>query len=273
MPRANPPVKHMPTAPTPGPPHCWCSWAARARNQATTGLVRRRARTENSWEMHARPSEPRVYRPVGSRPSSPNRWGITTVNPASATIRANRATLGVMPGSSLITITAGPDAGPVDGAGLPVGGEAGALEVLEPAGMSAMVPGRYPGREGVGDVRRAQGANGQGHHHRTVVRTGATDHCGVDHAHRWGDEDVVELAVRMERRPGAGGEGPPPAPEVGGDRRTPEVHVPGQHRRTGRGGEQSVQPAVLGMGAVGDVGHVGAEDGDEVPVQLDGRSR
>ena len=39
MARANPPVKHMPTAPTPGPPQRSCSSRARARNQAMIGLV------------------------------------------------------------------------------------------------------------------------------------------------------------------------------------------------------------------------------------------
>ena len=37
---ANPPVKHMPTAPTPGPPHRSCSADARARSQSMTGDVR-----------------------------------------------------------------------------------------------------------------------------------------------------------------------------------------------------------------------------------------
>jgi hypothetical protein len=46
---------------------------------------------------------------VGVRPSWPNRWGITAVSPAAATFRANAATAGVMPGISLITMTAGPD--------------------------------------------------------------------------------------------------------------------------------------------------------------------
>ena len=34
---------------------------------------------------------------------------MTAVQPMAATIRANRATFGVIPGISLITITAGPD--------------------------------------------------------------------------------------------------------------------------------------------------------------------
>ena len=44
----------------------------------------------------------------GGAPSSPNRWGMKTVKPASRTQRANRATWGLMPGISVITITAGP---------------------------------------------------------------------------------------------------------------------------------------------------------------------
>ncbi len=54
MARAKPPVKHIPTAPTPGPPHRACSSLARARSQAVTGLVRFRARMVNSREMQAR---------------------------------------------------------------------------------------------------------------------------------------------------------------------------------------------------------------------------
>jgi len=56
MARAKPPVKHMPTAPTPGPPQRSCSDLARARNQLVMGLVRLRAKHENSREMHAGPS-------------------------------------------------------------------------------------------------------------------------------------------------------------------------------------------------------------------------
>ena len=90
MPRANPPVKHMPTAPTPGPPQRACSAAARARSQLMIGLVLPWASTVNSRLMHARAKEERVYPTVAARPSSPNRWGITAVNPASATVGPNR---------------------------------------------------------------------------------------------------------------------------------------------------------------------------------------
>ena len=50
MARANPPVKHMPTAPTPRPPHSACARAASARSQVTTGLVRFSANMVNSRE-------------------------------------------------------------------------------------------------------------------------------------------------------------------------------------------------------------------------------
>ena len=73
MPSANPPVKHMPTAPTPGPPHRACSAAARARSQLMIGLVRPWAITVNSRLMHARVKEERAYPPLAARPSSPNR--------------------------------------------------------------------------------------------------------------------------------------------------------------------------------------------------------
>ena len=48
MARANPPVKHIPTAPTPGPPQRSCSRAARARSHEMTGDVRFDAQVVNS---------------------------------------------------------------------------------------------------------------------------------------------------------------------------------------------------------------------------------
>ena len=60
MARANPPVKHMPTAPTPGPPQRACSSRARALNQVMIGLVFPWARRVNSRVMQARASEDRV---------------------------------------------------------------------------------------------------------------------------------------------------------------------------------------------------------------------
>ena len=53
IPSAKPPVKHMPTAPTPGPPHSAWASAARRRNQPITGLVRSSAKAVNSRATHA----------------------------------------------------------------------------------------------------------------------------------------------------------------------------------------------------------------------------
>ena len=49
---ANPPLKHMPTAPTPGPPTSRCNDRARARSQPMIGEVCWRAQWVNSFEMH-----------------------------------------------------------------------------------------------------------------------------------------------------------------------------------------------------------------------------
>ena len=49
--RAKPPVKHMPTAPTPLPPQSAWALRARARSQSTMGLVRPLAQTLNSRRM------------------------------------------------------------------------------------------------------------------------------------------------------------------------------------------------------------------------------
>ena len=63
-------------------------------------------------QRHERPTPYAVVpkRPpaTGSLPGVPNRCGITAVHPMSATRRAKAATLGVMPGTSAITMTAGP---------------------------------------------------------------------------------------------------------------------------------------------------------------------
>jgi len=114
---ANPPVKHIPTAPTPGPPHRSCSKTASALNQSTTGELLPVAHTVNSRLMHARNNESPAYisaasgfgiRGTGSRPGSPNSTGSTAEQPIPATMRANASTFGVIPGISAITITAGP---------------------------------------------------------------------------------------------------------------------------------------------------------------------
>jgi hypothetical protein len=46
-------VKHIPTAPTPGPPHRSCSFVASARSQVTTGEDLPDAHTVNSRLTHA----------------------------------------------------------------------------------------------------------------------------------------------------------------------------------------------------------------------------
>ena len=108
MPRANPPVKHMPTAPTPGPPQL--SWAspANARNQSVTGARRLVANAANSFETQAGAMVRAMARGLGSAPGSPKSTGSTTVQPRSTTRRAKSATAGVMPGISAMTMTAGP---------------------------------------------------------------------------------------------------------------------------------------------------------------------
>ncbi len=51
MARAKLPVKHMPIAPTPRPPHSAWAWRASARNQSTIGLDSFAASTRNSLLM------------------------------------------------------------------------------------------------------------------------------------------------------------------------------------------------------------------------------
>ena len=51
MARAKLPVKHMPTAPTPLPPHSAWALAARARSQSTIWLERSDDQTSNSRRM------------------------------------------------------------------------------------------------------------------------------------------------------------------------------------------------------------------------------
>ena len=55
MPRAKPPVKHIPTAPTPGPPHRMCSSRARARNQPMIGLAQNMIDQLNSTTLMSLP--------------------------------------------------------------------------------------------------------------------------------------------------------------------------------------------------------------------------
>jgi hypothetical protein len=52
MPSAKPPLKHMPTAPTPLPPSSWCRFLASARNHEMIGDVLRSAIDVNSRDTH-----------------------------------------------------------------------------------------------------------------------------------------------------------------------------------------------------------------------------
>ncbi len=102
-------MKHIPTAPTPGPPHLPCSKAASALNQSVTGDVRRVMREVNSREMQFFFSTRIVFPSVGFSPGTPKREGRIAVQPISATFLPNSATRGVIPGISAMTITAGPE--------------------------------------------------------------------------------------------------------------------------------------------------------------------
>ena len=109
IPKANPPVKHIPSAPTPGPPQVSWASAASARSHRVTGAVRLAAKAANSFETQAGSDRPdgvddAMARPRGRRTER----GSTTVQPMPATRRAKSATFGVMPGISAITMTAGP---------------------------------------------------------------------------------------------------------------------------------------------------------------------
>ena len=88
---AKPPVKHMPSAPTPGPPSSSCSSRARLRSQPAIGAVSPVASLVNSrltqtWRSDARDRE------RGSSPRSgvPKRCGITTVKPAADDLLGER---------------------------------------------------------------------------------------------------------------------------------------------------------------------------------------
>ena len=108
IPSAKPPLKHMPTAPTPGPPTSRCNCLASARNHAMTGEVWPNASVVNSRDTHTLLIDDKMYFLSGARPTSPTKSGITTVNPASTTSSANFMTAGVMPGISCTTTTPGP---------------------------------------------------------------------------------------------------------------------------------------------------------------------
>ena len=64
IPSANPPAKHMPTAPTPGPPTSACRLRANARSQAMIGDVCFNAIVVNSLDTHTFSIGPTPYTPV-----------------------------------------------------------------------------------------------------------------------------------------------------------------------------------------------------------------
>src|SRR3954452_12423245 len=103
------PVKHMPTAPTPGPPHSSCILAPSARHHTVIGDVLAHAQLWNSFETQPPIMLCMMYGKLGSLPGVPNNDGITAVQPISATLRPNAATFGVTPGTSWMTMTAGPE--------------------------------------------------------------------------------------------------------------------------------------------------------------------
>ena len=101
-------MKHIPIAPTPGPPHSAWASLARARSHAVTGLDSPLANARNSALAHAPRNVAVPSSTAGTAPSRPNSDGMYTLNPASRTQRLKRATCGLMPGISVMTITAGP---------------------------------------------------------------------------------------------------------------------------------------------------------------------
>ncbi len=108
MARANPPVKHMPSAPTPGPPSSACSSRASERSQSATGEVVPTLSLLNSLLTQTLPSALTNGTGAIVEPTSPKRCGRTTVNPRATTSSAKPSTSGVIPGISWITMTPGP---------------------------------------------------------------------------------------------------------------------------------------------------------------------
>ena len=102
------PVKHIPMAPTPGPPHC--SWASRAsaRSHRVTGLDSLAANgAELGADAGALQHRDAFLGSGDGAVAAEQRRHVhreaCVANPA-----AKRATCGLMPGISVITITAGP---------------------------------------------------------------------------------------------------------------------------------------------------------------------
>ena len=100
MASAKPPVKHIPRAPTPGPPSSACSSRASDRSQSAMGEVRPAASLVNSRLTHTWPIERIISVPEAGAPGRPKRCGSTTVKPRSTTAFAKASTSGVMPGIS-----------------------------------------------------------------------------------------------------------------------------------------------------------------------------
>ena len=105
---AKPPVKHMPRAPTPGPPSSACSSRASERSQSAIGEVWCSRILLNSRLMQACRSELTAAIGESDDGTFPNRCGITTVQPRPTTSSENATTSSVIPGISEITTTPGP---------------------------------------------------------------------------------------------------------------------------------------------------------------------
>ncbi len=109
IPSAKPPLKHIPTAPTPGPPARSCRSRASARSHSITGDVWLSFHVVNSRETHTCPNDFATYGADIGLPGSPTNDGIATVNPSATRRRPKSATNGVIPGTSCTTTTPGPE--------------------------------------------------------------------------------------------------------------------------------------------------------------------
>ena len=70
------PVKHIPIAPTPGPPHCSCASRASARSHTVTGLEPPAPKARNSLLTHAFWKTATPSSAPGTAPSRPNSEGM-----------------------------------------------------------------------------------------------------------------------------------------------------------------------------------------------------
>ena len=110
-------MKHIPTAPMPGPPHSSWTWAPSARSQTVIGLVVRVANDANSFETHPEKKLRAVYPADSGLPGSPKSDGQHRGEPGVGDPAAEVGHLGVMPGISWMMTIPGPGPAPVDGAG------------------------------------------------------------------------------------------------------------------------------------------------------------